>query len=81
MVFARRLRLLHARSRCSAMNIIMLQVGCRSGVYKNKCMVLCTLASSNGCVSASTRRETSHIDRPPRLAARRAAGPRRRAQQ
>ena len=50
-------------------------------VYKNKCMVLCTLASSNGCVSASTRRETSHIDRPPRLAARRAAGPRRRAQQ
>jgi hypothetical protein len=34
MVFARRLRLLHARSRCSAMNIIMLQVGCRSACTK-----------------------------------------------
>ena len=33
-------------------------------------MLLCTLASLNECESASTRRETSHIDRPLRLAAR-----------
>ena len=39
-------------------------------VYKIKCMLLCTLVSFNECVSASTRRETSHIDRPLRLAAR-----------
>jgi hypothetical protein len=30
-------------------------------VCENKCMLLCTLASLNECVSASTRRETSHI--------------------
>ena len=39
-------------------------------VCKNKCLLLCTLAALNECVSASTRRETSHIDRPLRLAAR-----------
>ena len=39
-------------------------------VCKKKCMLLCTLASLNECVSVSTRRETSHIDRPLRLAAR-----------
>ena len=69
MVFARRLRLLHARSHCSVMNMIMadwLQIS----VCKNKCMLLCALASLNECESASTRRETSHIDRPLRLAAR-----------
>ena len=38
-------------------------------VCKKKCMLLCTLASLNECVSVSTRRETSHIDRPLRLAA------------
>ena len=69
MVFARRLRLLHARSHCSVMNMIMadwLQIS----VCKNKCMLLCALASLNECESASTRHETSHIDRPLRLAAR-----------
>ena len=30
-------------------------------VCKKKCMLLCTLASLNECVSVSTRRETSHI--------------------
>ena len=39
-------------------------------VCKNKCMLLCMLVSFNECVSASTRRETSHIDSPLRLAAR-----------
>jgi hypothetical protein len=39
-------------------------------VCKNKCLLLCTLAALNECVSASTRRETSRIDRPLRLAAR-----------
>ena len=38
-------------------------------VCKKKCMLLCTLASLNECVGVSTRRETSHIDRPLRLAA------------
>jgi hypothetical protein len=41
-VFARRLRLLPAISRCSAMNIIMLHVGCKSAWTKiNACCCAC----------------------------------------
>jgi hypothetical protein len=41
-VFARRLRLLPARGRCSAMNPIMLQVGCESACTKiNACCCAC----------------------------------------
>ena len=41
-VFARRLRLLPARGRCSAMNLIMLQVGCESACTKiNACCCAC----------------------------------------
>ena len=41
-VFERRLRLLHARSHCSAMNMVMLQIGCKSACVKiNACCCAC----------------------------------------